>query len=93
VLATLSAQPVLAEYAKRWNPKRLSTSDRAEIYLGFVLTKNANRLRRRSWRQKANQSPDGFARVGASADFSSHASCDLNGRQQTRKISAPMSAP
>ena len=93
VLATLSKQPVLAEYAKRWNPKRLSTSDRAEIYLGFVLTKNANRLRRRTWRQKAHQSPAGFARSGASADFSSAPSCDLNGLQQTPKISAPMSAP
>jgi len=93
VLATLSEQPVLAEYAKRWNPKRLSTSDRAEIYLGFVLTKNANRLRRQTWRRKAHQSPDGFVRAGASADISSSVSGDLNGRQQARKISASMSTP
>ena len=51
VLATLSEQPVLAEYARRWSPGQLSALDRTEIYLGFVLTKNANRLRHRTWRQ------------------------------------------
>jgi hypothetical protein len=55
VLASLSKQARLAEYAQRWSPKRLSALDRAEIYLGFVLTKNANRLRYRTWRQKAGQ--------------------------------------
>ena len=54
VLAHLSQEPRLAEYAKRWSPKQLSLLDRTEIYLGFVLTKNANRLRHRTWRQKAD---------------------------------------
>ena len=55
VLARLSTQPRLAEYAQQWNPKRLSALGRTEIYLGFVLTKNVNRLRHRTWRQKANK--------------------------------------
>jgi heparosan-N-sulfate-glucuronate 5-epimerase len=55
VLAGLSKQPRLAEYAQRWSPKQLSALDRTEIYLGFVLTKNANRLRHRTWRQKADK--------------------------------------
>ena len=52
VLARLSGEPCLAEYAERWNPRQLSILDRTEIYLQFVLTKNANRLRHRTWRQK-----------------------------------------
>lgn len=52
VLSRLSKQPLLAEYAQRWNPKELSALDRTEIYFCFVLTKNANRLRHRTWRQK-----------------------------------------
>ncbi|MBZ5665707.1 MAG: D-glucuronyl C5-epimerase family protein [Acidobacteriia bacterium] len=55
VLARLSEQPLLAEYAQQWSPKQLSAFDRTEIYLGFVLTKNANRLRHRTWRQKADK--------------------------------------
>jgi len=55
VLAGLSKQPRLAEYAQRWSPKQLSALDRTEIYLGFLLTKNANRLRHRTWRQKADK--------------------------------------
>ena len=55
VLARLSREPRLAEYAQQWSPKQLSVLDRTEIYLGFVLTKNANRLRHRTWRQKADQ--------------------------------------
>jgi hypothetical protein len=55
VLARLSREPRLAEYAQQWSPKQLSLLDRTEIYLGFVLTKNANRLRHRTWRQKADK--------------------------------------
>jgi len=55
VLSGLSRQPLLAEYAQRWSVKQLSGLDRAEVYLGVVLTKNANRLRRRTWRHKAQQ--------------------------------------
>ena len=65
VLAGLSKQPLLAEYARRWSPKQLSALGRTEIYLGFVFTKNINRLRHRTWRQKAPET--GFAPVGASA--------------------------
>jgi hypothetical protein len=54
-LARLSAEPRLAEYAERWSPKHLSVRGRTEIYLGFVFTKNANRLRHRTWRQKADK--------------------------------------
>jgi hypothetical protein len=55
VLAGLSREPRMAEYAHQWSPKRLSALGRTEIYLGFVLTKNVNRLRHRTWRQKANK--------------------------------------
>jgi len=61
VLATLSKQPVLAEYARRWSPRQLSALDRTEIYLGFVLTKNANRLRHRTWRQGLERTSAGSA--------------------------------
>ena len=53
VLAGLCQQTVLADYARRWSPKSLSALGRAEIYLGFVFTKNLCRLRHRTWRQKA----------------------------------------
>jgi hypothetical protein len=55
VLAGLSREPRLAEYAQQWSPKRRSALDRTEIYLGFVLTKNVNRLRHRTWRHKADK--------------------------------------
>ena len=55
VLAGLSREPRLAEYAQQWSPKRRSALDRTEIYLGFVLTKNVNRLRHRTWRQRADK--------------------------------------
>jgi hypothetical protein len=57
VLARLSNEPLLAEYARQWNPKQLSALDQAEVYLGFVLTKNLNRWRHRTWRQRARKSP------------------------------------
>jgi hypothetical protein len=53
VLARLTGDPCLAEYAAAWNPDRLSAFDRAEIYLAFLLTKNACRLKYRTWRQTA----------------------------------------
>jgi hypothetical protein len=55
ILASLSQQPRLAEYAQQWRPQQLSALGRAEIYLGFVLTKNQSRLRHKTWRQKASQ--------------------------------------
>ena len=62
VLGRLSQEPGLADYARRWSPKQLSALDRTEIYLGFVLTKNANRLKYRTWRHKAD-SPSGVSRT------------------------------
>jgi D-glucuronyl C5-epimerase-like protein len=49
VLARLSGEASLAEYADRWNPANLSAFERGEIYLMFLLTKNAFRFRRRTW--------------------------------------------
>lgn len=58
VLAGLSKQPVLADYARRWNVRKLSAMDRTEIYLGFVVSKNVNRLRHRTWLQKSRPAAD-----------------------------------
>lgn len=52
VLARLTGESFFAEYAEAWNPDRLSALDRAEIYLTFLLTKNACRLEHRTWRQE-----------------------------------------
>jgi heparosan-N-sulfate-glucuronate 5-epimerase len=52
VLARLSNDSVLADYAASWNPSNLSFTSRVEIFLGFVLTKNAARVRQQTWRQK-----------------------------------------
>jgi hypothetical protein len=52
VLARLTGDSYLAEYAEAWNPTHLSLSGRAEIYLAFLLTKNACRLKNRTWSQK-----------------------------------------
>jgi hypothetical protein len=49
VLARLTGDSCFSEYAKAWNPERLLASDRAEIYLAFLLTKNACRLKYRTW--------------------------------------------
>lgn len=51
VLARLSNQSFLTEYAEQWLPDRLSAFGKTEIYLGFLLTKNWNRLRRRTWKE------------------------------------------
>jgi hypothetical protein len=50
VLGRLSAEPLLAEYAEAWKPDNLSVLGRAEIFLGFLITKNACRVRNRTWR-------------------------------------------
>jgi len=71
VLADLSKQRLLAEYAQRWSPKRLSALDRTEIYLGFVLTKNVNRLRHRTWRHKVHGNSNDSVRVAANVRSSS----------------------
>jgi D-glucuronyl C5-epimerase-like protein len=52
VLAQLSREPILAYYSDSWNPDRLSSASRLEVFFRFLLTKNASRLRDRTWRQK-----------------------------------------
>ena len=49
VLARLTGDACLAEYAKAWRPDRLSPLDRAEIYLVFLWTKNMCRGKYRTW--------------------------------------------
>jgi hypothetical protein len=49
VLGRLSGEPLLAEYAEAWKPQNLSLLGRAEIFLGFLITKNACRVRNRTW--------------------------------------------
>jgi hypothetical protein len=55
VLGRLSGELLLTEYAENWSPKKLSTLGRTEIYLGFVVSKNVNRARHRTWNQKAKK--------------------------------------
>jgi hypothetical protein len=45
VLARLSSEPILAKYAEAWKTENLSPLGRAEIFLGFLITKNACRVR------------------------------------------------
>jgi len=52
VLARLTGDSCFAAYAEAWNPAHLSALDRAEVYLAFLLTKNACRLKYRTWRHK-----------------------------------------
>jgi D-glucuronyl C5-epimerase-like protein len=50
VLGRLTSDPVFAEYGEAWRPERLSTVERAEIFVTFLVSKNACRLRHRTWR-------------------------------------------
>ena len=52
VLGRLTGNPRFSEVAASWNPERLSRADRLEIYGNFLLTKNASRLRYRTWRNE-----------------------------------------
>lgn len=49
-LARLTLDKTLAQCAHSWRVERLSWADRAEIYMAFLLTKNANRIKHRTWR-------------------------------------------
>jgi heparosan-N-sulfate-glucuronate 5-epimerase len=51
-LGRLTNEPLLLEYASTWDPNRLSTVERTQIFLRFVYTKNACRLRNKTWRQR-----------------------------------------
>ncbi len=68
ILARLSGETTLAEYADRWDPANLSRFERSKIYLGFLLTKNAFRFKHRTWRQK--RSTLQAAHAGKAADSS-----------------------
>lgn len=50
-LARLASDSALAECAQSWTMERLSRADQAEIYIAFLLTKNAHRIKHRTWRQ------------------------------------------
>ncbi len=52
VLARLTKEPTLAEYAERWDPARLTPTGRMEVFSLFVLTKNVCRVKHQTWRQK-----------------------------------------
>jgi D-glucuronyl C5-epimerase C-terminus len=64
ILARVTGDSRFAEYAEAWNPDQLSTLDRTEIYLAFLLSKNACRLKYRTWRQKTNVSTTQLATGG-----------------------------
>lgn len=51
ILGRLSGEPLLAEYAEAWKSDHLSAPARLEIYVVFQITKNACRVRNRTWRQ------------------------------------------
>lgn len=55
VLGRLSGESVLTDCAESWNPERLSAAGRAEIFVLFLLTKNAARIRNRTWRLSASK--------------------------------------
>jgi hypothetical protein len=50
-LARLASDRALADCAQSWAMERLSHAERAEIYVAFVLTKNAHRIKHRTWSQ------------------------------------------
>lgn len=50
-LGRLSNESCFAECAQSWDPNRLSSLERLEIFLAFVATKNACRIRHQSWRK------------------------------------------
>jgi len=50
ILGRLTSDPVLAEYAEAWKPGHLSALQRVEIFIAFLVTKNACRIRNRTWR-------------------------------------------
>jgi D-glucuronyl C5-epimerase C-terminus len=50
VLSRLTSDSFLAEYAEAWKTERLTAVQRAEIFAAFLVTKNACRVRNRTWR-------------------------------------------
>ena len=58
-LGRLTGDRNLTEHAERWNPENLSRAGRAEVYLGFLATKNRARIRHRTWRHKNGATTEG----------------------------------
>jgi hypothetical protein len=50
VLGRLTSDPLLGRHAEVWKPERLSALQRAEIFVAFLVSKNACRIRNRTWR-------------------------------------------
>lgn len=50
-LGRLTADPGMVSLAEKWNPHNLRWRSRASIYLRFVVTKNAARIRHQTWKQ------------------------------------------
>jgi len=53
-MARIANNRLFDRCAENWNPEFLSKSDRAEIYAMFVITKNACRVRYRTWNQRGS---------------------------------------
>jgi hypothetical protein len=61
-LGRLSGEISLTQLAEHWDPQRLSSLGRAEIYVGFLITKNACRIRHRTWRHSSKEVQSAAAR-------------------------------
>ena len=62
-LARLTLDETLAHRAQSWRMERLSWADRAEIYIAFLLTKNSNRIKHRTWRQNRRMVQEMTSRI------------------------------
>ena len=72
-LARLTSDPVLAEYAETWKPERLSALGRTEIFVAFLVSKNACRVRNRTWRFNRAKVQALAAAEGGQSPFTSNA--------------------
>jgi len=50
ILGRITNRPVLSRYASVWNPQNHTVLDKALVFATFALTKNAARVRHRTWR-------------------------------------------
>ena len=62
-LARLTSDTALARCAQNWRMENLSRADRAEIYIAFLLTKNANRIKHRTWMRNRRMVQNMVSRV------------------------------
>jgi hypothetical protein len=51
ILGRLWGDHSMVELSRKWDPRNLSSFSRADIYARFVITKNAYRVRHRTWMQ------------------------------------------